>query len=111
AAVVEAVAAHLVALDEGDRHAQLGSGGGERQPARAAADDAQIDARIAPLDGRQGGGTLLRAARRRTTGGARAPHAARTRTCLLHDCLSISSGRPGSARRIQAARAPAAAPW
>ena len=47
AAVVEAVAAHLVLLDERDRDAELGGGRRNGQAARAAADDAEIDAQLA----------------------------------------------------------------
>ena len=44
AAVVQAIAAHLVLLDQHHRDAELGGGRRHRQPARAGADHAQIDA-------------------------------------------------------------------
>src|SRR5262245_18789092 len=61
AAVVEAVAPHLVSLDERDGNADLGSGGGNREPAGARADHAQVEALLSAWQaallagGRRGG--------------------------------------------------------
>jgi hypothetical protein len=81
AAVVEAIAAHLVALEQDHLDAHLGRGGGKGQATRARADDAEIAgevfARRAGGDVARGGGGLTRVAGRdRLQDGA-----ARVRTC------------------------------
>ena len=59
AAVVEAIAAHLVLLDQHHGDAELGRGRGHREAARAAADDAQIRlAARAAIAWGQGAGAL-----------------------------------------------------
>ena len=94
AAVVEAVAAHLVLLDQRHRHAELGGRSRHREAAGACADHADVDAQLPAA------GDLDRLGpdghRHCPPAAAADPHQAhRPVIWLLHACFSISCNATG----------------